>query len=705
MVAPASRWGVLEWLEVKTLDLRFRLLAQPERASPEVVLVAIDDKSLAFFKQHGIVWKWPRDLYAALVRYLSRGRARVIVFDMLFADPDVDRVNADAEETDGAFAEAMRQAGNVILAAHPNKKPDPAIRDNPLEYRSPFVLLPEEAAEHFGRNESGAELPIPLFQRSARALGAANYEEDPQDGVCRRLPLLFFHQGALFPHLGLAAHLLAKDETTIRILESGELQVGADRIPVDEKGRFLIYWYGRGGPGGCFRTYSIASVIASAIADEKGEAPLVPSSVFEDKIVIVGASATGLFDYRTTPFTSIEKYPAMEIYATVASNLAQGHFLRRVPPLIPVTMVFLLSLLVAFAFFHWKAIEKILAAAGLAGAGWLAAVLLLFRFGDLWVDLVAPEAGLLVAFGGCALFSYSVEGRERRKIRALFSRYVSPQVVSKILDKGDRVELGGEEVFATVYFSDIREFTSICERTAPADVVSLLNRYFSVATEKILDQKGLVDKYMGDGIMAIFGAPVPDREHASHACEAALAVQRAMKELGWLSDGDPRLALLTRIGIHSGPVVVGNVGSSLRMEYTAIGDTVNVASRLEGANKIFSTRILISESTRKEIGDRFVVRELDQIRVKGKQATILCFELVGASGEVPAETLGLLERFHEGLALYRARRFQEALGIYETLVARFPEDGPSRTFRDRCAELARHPPSEEEDGVISQEEK
>lgn len=223
-----------------------------------------------------------------------------------------------------------------------------------------------------------------------------------------------------------------------------------------------------------------------------------------------------------------------------------------------------------------------------------------------------------------------------------------------------------------------------------------------------------MDKYIGDGVMALFGAPLPDARHAEQACAAALGVQKAVDTLGAAGRERPHLlarqpalrrGLATRIGIHTGPLVVGNVGSRLRVEYTAVGDTVNVASRLEGANKIFSTRILVSEATRRAIGERFVLRELDRLRAKGKKAPLLCYELVGAAGDVPARTLSLLERFREGLALYRERRFAEALRVFEQLAAGFPEDGPSRVYRDRCVLLADRPPPEDWDGIFVQEEK
>ncbi len=693
LVTLMGQLGWLEGLELRTLDARFRILARPERASADVILAAIDDKSLEAFKRNNVVWKWPRDIYAALVRYLHRGGARAIVFDVLFADRDADRAGSDAEETDGIFAQAMRDAGNVALAAHLGDREDLLTLDNPLVRHNPFRITPPSQAERFQRFSS-AVLPIDLFQESAAALGAANYTGDPQDGVCRRLPLLTLFRDNVFPHLGLAGYLMARGRDTVDVLPSGRLRVGDVEVPVDPDGSFLISWYGKGGPDGCFTYYSVGALIASAIAEETGRTPLLPSSRFLDKIVIVGASATGLFDYRVTPFTSMEPYPAMEIYATVLSNLLQQDFLVRVRPWLPTAAVFLFSLAVCAAFFRLQKLRAVLLVGFLLGTGWLVLSLALFRWGGRWLDVVGPELSLALSFMAAAAASYRMEGRERRRLRSVFNRYVSPAVVTEVLDHREELELGGKEVTATLFFSDIQDFTAISEERSPQDVVEMLNDYFSVATEQILNRQGLLDKYIGDAVMAMFGGLLPGDTHAAQACATALDIQEAFRRMEQTGTAD-RPSLVTRIGIHTGPVVAGNIGSPLRMEYTAIGDTVNLASRLEGANKIFSTRILISEAAFRAAGGEFVARELDRLHLKGKKNAVVCFELVGREGEVPEEGIRRLALFRDGLGWYRDREFHKALAAFETLLSSFPDDGPARVYRERCrAFLASPPPAD-----------
>ncbi len=697
------RLNVLKDLELGSLDARFRLLARPERASRDVVLAVIDDKSLEAFKQNNVVWKWPRDIYAVLVRYLQRGGARVIVFDILFSDPDTDRLGTDAEETDGAFAQAMHDAGNVVLASHLLHREDLLNRDNPLVRSNPFSVVPASGRDRFPRFTS-AVLPIPLFQESAAALGSANYTEDPGDGICRRVPLLSLLGKDVFPHLGLAACLLSGNTRTVEVLPSGRLRVAGREVPVDPEGRFRVSWYGRGGPGGCFPYYSVAALVTSAVAEETGHTPVLPSSRFRDKIVIVGAGATGLFDFRSTPFTGLEPYPAMEIYATVLSNLLQGDFLVRVPPAVPCAAVFLFSLAVCASFFLSKRVRTAVVVTALCGAGWMAVSLALFRWHTLWLDLVGPELSLLVSFTLAAVVSYRTEGRERRRIRAVFNRYVSPAVVSEILENPEELALGGKEVTASIFFSDIRDFTAISEDMSPPVLVELLNNYFTLATDRILRNQGLLDKYIGDAVMAVFGALLPDQPHAVQACTAALEIQEAFRQRERTAPaGAPPLE--TRIGIHTGSVVAGNIGSPLRMQYTAMGDTVNIASRLEGANKVFASRILVSESTLRATEGAFTARELDWLRLKGKKTAVACYELLGRKGEVSEETERLLDLFQEGLRWYRVREFQKALAVFESLLESFPGDTPSRIYLHRCGTFLASPPPPDWDGSYKMDTK
>ncbi|MBI5244092.1 MAG: adenylate/guanylate cyclase domain-containing protein [Elusimicrobia bacterium] len=702
--AMALLWalGVFEGLELKTLDFRFRLFPQVRRASADVVIVAIDEKSLLEFKRNEVVWKWPRDFYGALTSHLQRCGAKVIVFDELFSDPDIDRKGSDGAETDGAFAAAMKEAGSVVLAMQLSPEQTLITHENPLVKPPQLSLGPQEALNAL-RKYGEAVIPIEPFQRSALALGASNFTED-RDGIFRRVPLFFSYHGAAIPHLGMAAYLAAKGIRSAEFAGAGCIRSADGDIPLDPRGRFLVYWYGRGGPSGAFKYYSFAGVLRSMQEMARKIEPLIPASAFKDKVVIIGANAAGLFDYRSTPFTRDESYPGMEIHATIASNLLQKDFLRRAPGALTIAAIFLFAAAVCFLFLLGsRAHDVILVTLGCASA-WVALAELLFRSQRLWLDVAAPEASLALAFAASAATSYALEGKERRKLKTMFSRYLSPVVISEVLEQREAVALGGQELVGTAFFSDLKDFTSTSEKMTPRDLVAFLNEYFSLTTDVILLKEGLLDKYIGDAIMAVFGAPLPSKTHAQQACAAALEIQRLLGSTR-ISRGPSPSAQKTRIGINTGPMVVGNIGCPSRMDYTAIGDTVNLASRLEGANKNYGTEILIGETTFQEAGEHFETRELDRIAVKGKRCAVVVYELLGRKGSLPEALAAKKRLFKEGLGRYRNREFAGALSVFESVLAGEPGDGPSELYVRRCRKFLAEPPPADWDGVFHSESK
>jgi adenylate cyclase len=677
--------SALESLELKSLDLRFHWFAKPQNADTNIVITAIDEKSLLQFKHGGVVWKWPREFYGALVRYLHRGGAKAVVFDVLYPDPDIDRTNTNGEESDSTFGRAMKESGNVVLASLFHRSDDPLWEDNPLLYR-PWYTVRQPYDTVVVQPVPFASLPIPLFQQTAAALGSADYREDV-DGVYRRCPLFYRYQNTIVPQLGVAAYLVANKVENIRA-EKGLIQIGEKRVKIDDKGQFLISWYGKGGPGGTFPYYSIGALLASARDEEMQRTPLVSSSTFKDKIVFVGSNAAGLFDLRNTPFTAYEPYPGVEISATILSNLLHDHFLRRVPSYVTVLAILILSLFVGGSFFYMKSPKIAVAISVFLLAAWNITVLLLFQHSNLWLDWIAPMFAIAVTFMVAAVVSYQTEGKARRQLRKAFGGYLSPAVVEHVIEKQDEVKLGGEEIEATVLFTDLKDFTSISEKMSPPQVIEMLNNYFSVASRTILDRGGLVDKYIGDSIMAVFGAPLPMENHAVAACQAALEIGR-MQSAG-APGGTP--SVQTRIGINSGKMVVGNVGSSDRHDYTAIGDTVNLGSRLEGCNKMYGTQIIVSESIVKRIPDTFLMRPLDVLRVKGKKQSVSIYELMGERSTADAMTLEIADKFGQGIDLYRKRAFKDAMKVFRQVLKISPDDGPSKVYVERCQELMKSPP-------------
>ena len=315
--------------------------------------------------------------------------------------------------------------------------------------------------------------------------------------------------------------------------------------------------------------------------------------------------------------------------------------------------------------------------------------------------MISPLGGQALVFVGATLVNYYGEGRQKKEVRGAFSRYLSPQVVDQVLEKPELLSLGGSRRVMTCFFSDVAGFTSISEALSPEDLVHLLNRYLSLMTRAVMDRGGTVDKFEGDAIMAFWGAPLPQEDHAWRACQSALEQQEIMARFRAevLAEGLPELRV--RMGLNTGPMIVGNMGSEERFDYTVMGDAVNLASRLEGANKQYSTYIMISETTYAEVKDLVEVRELDLLRVKGKQEPIRVYELMAVTGKLPPEKERTRAAYQEGLALYRDMDFVAAEQAFTRALESDPEDGPSLTYMERCRTYRDYPPPSDWDRVFT----
>ncbi len=347
---------------------------------------------------------------------------------------------------------------------------------------------------------------------------------------------------------------------------------------------------------------------------------------------------------------------ASKIHANIMHNLLTGQWVREIPAAVKLITCFGYFLLFSLIFTAVSPLRGLIAL-GVSGVGLTALCYWLFRALDFWVPPVMFVFGTASIYTGNVVLQYLAEAHQKRWLRGAFNRYVSAAVVESIVNDPSSLELGGQEIQATIFFSDLANFTSFSERLPPKELVAFLNEYFTPMTNIILEHRGALDKFIGDAIMAFWGAPLPLENHARYACDAALKMQETIAGLraGWRERGLPLLE--ARMGIHSGPVVVGNVGSRERFNYTVLGDTVNLASRLEGANKFYGTTILISEDTFRLAGPAFLARRLDLIRVKGRQTPVKIYELIGKGGE---KDLPFLDTFAEGLAEYKNRLWDRA---------------------------------------------
>lgn len=624
----ATRFG--QNLENRALDLCYTLrpAAPPP---PELLIVGIDEASFQELKKP---WPWPRRLHAALIKKLSDAGARLIVFDVLFSEPTT-------AEDDRAFAEAIKKSGNVILARTIEE------HDTPRMYQQSLV----EPLEDFSHAASGTALfvvtpdPDKVVRRFRVSLGGL---DTMPAVVARLLQPQSYIPGNLLGLINFSGGPGSIDSISYyQVLQEGSLPVSRIRNRIALVGRTM----------------------ASSRID-----PLVQSDIFDTPFSASGGLAMH----------------GVELQGHIIATLLRGAWGKesswRVRLLLSLALLLPFSMVVA-RLGPLSGLVVLLVIVTLLGFVSLS----LFLMHNFWLTPVLTILGLTAIYVTHSLGHLLREVREKRWLRQAFSRYVSPSIVEDIMAHPERLELGGEEVDATVIFTDLSDFTALSERMPPKEIIHLLDEYFTVMTEIILANKGTVDKYIGDAVMCFWGAPIPQRDHAVRACRTALEMNKAMRSLNESHQARGTPPLLLRIGIHSGRVVAGNVGSRERFNYTVMGDTVNLANRLEKVNKFYGSQILLSEETHRLAKGNFTFRELDRIMVKGRMQPVVLYELVGflPEGESPPE----LALFAQGLEAYRRRDWHLAVEKFQEVLLQNPQDGPARLYRERAVQFLQSPPS------------
>ena len=717
---------ILDLIELKTYDLRF-LWRGPEKPAPAVAMVVIDEKSLEVEGR----WPWPRSKFARLIDLLSRDGAKVIGFDVIFSEPDENSELALIDEIRGRLntlaiedprlrsfmAERRRNADNdVALAEAIKRSPAAVVLGYFFHDQSTLAhqLDPDETERRLQRiagsayprirraGLSGQEPPLikgyapqtnlALFSDVAASSGYFSLQGD-RDGVLRWMPLVIQGGGDLFPPLALlcAWHYMGRPQLTVEVGRQGieGITMGDRLVPTDEAGRLLVNYLGR---PKTFPHISVADVLAGAVAP----------GTFKDRIVLVGATAVATYDLRNTPFDP--RYPGTEVHATVIDNILTQRFMARPEwsRVFDVLAIVGMSTLTGVALTRLSPLRGVLFTAVL-----FTLYVLLTRWvfiGDrLWLNMVYPLLALLTVYIALTLYHYVTEQRERRRLKTTFKQYVSEHVVEEMVKDPSRLRLGGEEKVLTVLFSDLEGFTSYSERYSAHEMTEILAEYYNRMTERIFAHGGTLKEYVGDELLAFFGAPVEDDQHARHACETALAMRDERLALveEWAKLGRPRLR--SRTGINSGPMVVGNLGSKYRFAYGVVGDQVNLGSRLEGLNKVYGTDIIISENTARLVDGAFVLRELDMVRVLGRAQAIRLYELIGKTGiALEPEHERALQAYAEGLEAYRKGKWSDALSLFQQALTVRPEDKASRTMAQRCLAYQVSPP-EPWDGVFEQQ--
>ena len=715
----------LRLVELKALDIR--MISRGElKPGPETVIAAIDEKSVAELGR----WPWPRTLIARLIDRLKADGAKAIGFDIIFAEPDInnnlktidelsrelqksgaaspdivkflDEKRASAD-TDALLAASIEKAQNVTLGyffhfARAGKEKDLA-HITPEEIKaslrqidnSRYTMINSTTSvqdDSFLPRAFAPEANIASLSAAGVNSGYFNMLPD-RDGSNRRAPLIIAFQDNYYSSLAvsLVQSYLGFPPLALNLEPYGvkSIRIGDISIPADESGRLLINYLGR---SHTFPHYSIADILSGR----------TPPGAFRDKIVLVGATAAGIYDLRVTPFSS--SYPGIEIHATVIDNILHRNFLfhSTTTRFIDICSIVFLGLLIGFLIPRLSPISGMLAAFGIVGACVAANFLIFFKF-NVWLNLVFPFITMILIYLGITIYHYFQEEREKRKIRGAFQYYLNASVINEMLKNPAKLKLGGDKKDLSVMFSDIRGFTTISEKLPPQELVSLLNEYLTAMTNQVFKYDGLLDKYIGDAIMAVFGAPLAQPDHARRACLTALDMMKELRTLQtkWKAEGRPEINI--GIGINTGDMVVGNMGSDMRFDYTVMGDMVNLASRLEGTNKEYGTHIILSEFTYEVVKNDMCCRELDFVRVKGKVKPVRIYELL-AEKKDEARHKDMLDAFAHALAVYREGKFNDAIPAFLKVLDIHPGDAVSMMFMERCMNLKEQPPVLPWDGVF-----
>jgi adenylate cyclase len=636
-VLALARTRAADWLESGAYDARVQWSAKKAAADRSIVIIDIDNASLEAFKGPNLLgrWPWPRKAWTGTIRYIAPGKPRAIVFDAIFG-------GSESPQADANFAAAIRDAGNVILGYTFNPA-ETTGNDEEVRAAARLKLLEREGSPA-GRNSLGEPFPqgqyilnVPLDElaQSAAGLGGVNAVID-HDGVTRSVALAYRFGDKTYPSLS---------ARTVDVVE-GKVSTGFERVgrnamhngwrvPVNSDGRLMLAWHG---DSFTYERIPIWQIICSIYPRQcAAQKVYFKPDYFRDRIVLIGASATGSYEVRPTPFE--EAAPGFMTHVTAIDNLLHREGIRVAPrwflPVAVLVMAFTgAAVLVRFASASLGLLIVLVLFLAYSGMAFIA-----YAPWHLWLPLVAPVAALVISFASSSAIRYATTGRELRRTRGTLDRYMAPQLVAYVLDNLDNIQFAGDKRELTILFSDVRNFTGWTEKSDALELIAMLNEYLTEMTDVIFKYDGVVDKFIGDGILAYWGAFTPGKNHAVQAARAALEMFERLKVLNqrWQTQGRPCIDI--GVGINTGEVIFGNVGAGKKIEFTVIGDPVNLAARLESLNKEKHTHIIVSEFALTKLGSMAQVRSLGGVTVKGKTVETAIYELQGLASEAAPATV------------------------------------------------------------------
>ncbi|MFP3042683.1 adenylate/guanylate cyclase domain-containing protein [Treponema primitia] len=714
--------GVFDFLEMKTYDFRVRLFADSYRTSDDVIVILLDQPSIDWANQErGWGWPWPRQAYAELVDYMNTAGAATVAFDVIFSEPsvygpedDVAFINADEDFKRSIHTVFFSSSWGSVYSwpRELNTKTFDLTGFDPVILQYDLLNFVNDAEER----RTGAQFPIPGLMNTAGSIGNVTSLIE-SDGIVRRARLFTLFDGKAVPGLSAASLLVSGSDTDISYdRKDRTISWGEYTIPTGKNGGSLLRF--KGGNLDKYWPYSAKNILQSAEAYARGEEPLLPPEDFEGKYVFFGFYAAGLFDICSTPLSTV--YPGMGIHITMLDNILNDDFIRESPStLAPLMSLLAIGIMVILVLYSSHITITV--------AGSIALITIITGIGFLtyylgyWVPIVFPLSGAIFAFLAASIYKYATEGSQKRFIKSAFSRYLSPSVIEQIIVDPSRLNLGGEKREMTAIFTDIQRFSSISEALqkeyadeGPKVLVDLLNLYLTEMSNIVLNNGGTIDKFEGDAIIAFFGAPIWTDQHAVLACRSAIMMKKRELELReeiMKSGGAfytplnkliadrvirPERPLYTRIGINTGDMVVGNMGTPNKMDYTIMGNAVNLAARLEGVNKQYDTSgILISEYTRAKIGDAFVLRGLSRVRVVGVNTPLRLYEMLELREDASPEIQDMLSVWEKAFNAYENQDFAGALDLFKSIYQKNDQDRVAKLYLDRCEKYTAAPPSPE----------
>ena len=722
---------LLDGYEFRSYDSRMRAnVDNVEEASIDsVVIIDIEQNSIEGLGNYN---DWPHAYHGQLIDVVTSGNPKALIFDIIF-DPEntfnYDLVNALTSESapqEEYLSQVTEQylvsndPSRFVLSTYESQKVYHALVFE-LEDTLNFQYKMDSEPEGYDRPDHLINLPLDQAQRlpigdrltnthmdlinAAKRAGSANFPQD-QDGIIRRAPTAIYFEGPnhVYPTLVLAAAMdilgipadgfdYDFDDLILRLSDTTGTVVR--EIPIDDQGRMFVNYYGR------FKTFYYLPYMYCF------DPEMLDPSYWEGKVALVGASLPGLMDLRNTPVQ--ETFAGVEVHANVIHSVLQNEFVSITDAQTNLWALLIICILLGVLVSIPAKPLYTLPVPLLAIAVWVIFTYNAF-FNDLkmW-EVIRPAISMGGTYLGIFLYNFLIVEKDKRFLKDTFGTYISPELIDQMFDAKEEPSLGGEEGYHTAFFTDIQSFSAFSEKLSASDLVELLNGYLTEMTNILLDNKGTLDKYIGDAIVAFYGAPAPVDDHEYWACLTAVKMQEGLAELRakWQGEGDrwPEIVhnMQNRIGINTGPMVTGNMGSTMRMNYTMMGDTVNLAARLEASAKQYGVYIQVAEETYKVCKDKFIWRDLDYVIVMGKTEPAQVFELIAEAGNMPSGYDKLLPAYHEAVKLYRNQDWLKAIEAFKAsdeLEDMFPgrKTNPSRVYIPRCEHYKENPPGDDWDG-------